>query len=147
VSVKNELKSLRRKVEKRASRPTHEAMETYRVAFLNRLARSLAGEDVSGYEMPSCPLPAPMVAGARDRLCERMLAIVDRRERAKIRGAGVEQEQERGQVSTFVSERMRELDESTRGESVPSLRLADEPGNPLLERLRRRPGQFTEDEE
>jgi hypothetical protein len=76
-----------------------------------------------------------------------MLAIVERQERAGLRRVKVEHEEERGHVSAFVAERMKELAEETRGESLPASRLANEEGNPLLSRLRQRQKQFQEDEE
>lgn len=148
MSVKKDLQALKRKVARRSSRSLPAQIEAHRFAFLDRLARWRAGEDVSGVVLPTIPdLPPAMYAGARERLCARMLAIVERQERAGLRRVKVEHEEERGHVSAFVAERMKELAEETRGESLPASRLANEEGNPLLSRLRQRQKQFQEDEE
>jgi hypothetical protein len=146
--VKVELQRLKKRVARRSSRSLPAQIEAHRMAFLDRLARSLAGKDVSGVVVPSIPdLPPAIYHGARERLCARMLAIVERQERAAARRIKVEHEEERGHVSAFVAERMKELAEETRGEPSPASRLADEEGNPLLSRLRQRRKQFEGEDE
>jgi hypothetical protein len=149
MSVKNELSRLKKKVQRKAGMPTFEAMERYRNALADRINRKLAGEDVSGYIMPACPLPDSMVSGARERLAHKILEIADRRDKAEARAAreNLATADEHATVADFVSNRMQEIDVEARGEVRPATRQIEETGNPLIARLRQRRKQWQLEED